>query len=98
MNLPFDASLDVTLVKGMDRMRYRIVPSGPNAWITSVEKVTPVPDTSSSVLTTPEAVVASWEALHREIDLAVTCGGWSWLSADQGIHVRSTRGRASADA
>jgi hypothetical protein len=98
MNLPFDASLDVTLVKGPNRMRYSIVASGPHAWMVTVEHVAPVPGASTHVLTTPEAVIASWEALNREIDLAVTFGGWSSSSADEGLHVRSGRGRTSADA
>lgn len=97
MNLPFDASLDVTLVKGANRLRYRIVAAGPQAWAVMVEHVAPVPGASTSVLTTPEAVVASWEALNREIDLAVTFGGWSSLSAEEGLHVRSARRRTSAD-
>jgi hypothetical protein len=98
MNLPFDASLDVTLVKGSNRMRYSIAAAGPNAWVVTVEHVAPVPGASTNVLTTPEAVVASWEAVHREIDLAVTCGGWSSLAVDEGLHVRNGRGRTSADA
>jgi hypothetical protein len=98
MNLPFDATLDVTLVKGANRMRYRIVASGPNAWVVTVEHEAPIPGASTNVLTTPEAVVASWEALHREIDLAVTFGGWSSLGVDEGLRVRSGRGRTSADA
>ena len=80
MSLPDNTSLNVVLVKGTHRLRYRIEPCGQSEWIATVEDVSNGRNLDTIRLPNADAARVTYVSFNRAIDIAVGTGRWKAVS------------------